>query len=425
MAMLGTLAKLAAVVVVVAVLWRWYEQSRRLPPVWGGHFKPEYQPVADLFRQLVSEGTEQGGSFAVYSRGERLLELWGGYADPESKRPWREDTITQVFSVTKGLTATAAAKLVEKGHLDYKKEVREYWPEFAQNGKANVTVEMLLSHQAGLATLGGATMDIMEYKNDWKKVEKILAAAAPENPPGTTVGYHAISFAMYVDALIRRADPKHRNLTQFFSEEIAKPFDIDFYIGLPLEQAWRMTRAQFMRTRDLLPLLLDSKHRAATLEFMDSSSFFVKAVNWFTGFNDEYLNDPIRQNVGVGSMNGFGAAGSLAKLYDYLANGGQIADKRLLPQHIVDKFSKPITGSLRSMHNTFAPQISLGFFVSSDRGVRFGHPGYGGQQANADPQNKLGIAYVTNFHQPELITPPKSYIQLENAFYECFEKQQA
>nr|KAG5690854.1 hypothetical protein BaRGS_031206 [Batillaria attramentaria] len=308
-------------------------------------------------KKLVEDGSERGASFAVYHQGERLVELWGGYADPASKRPWREDTVTQAFSVTKGVSAIAVAKLVEKGQLDYKKLVKDYWPEFAQNGKANVTVEMLLSHQAGLATMGGASVSLEEYKNDWKKVEKLMAAAAPEYPPGHAVGYHAVTFGMYVDALIRRADPKHRNLTQFFQDEIAKPFDT--------------------------------------------------------------LNDLTKLDVGVGSMMGFGSAAPLAKLYDYLGNGGKIGSKQLLPKNIVDLFSKPLTESLPSMHpNMRQPLLSQGFWISRERGVRFGHPGYGGQDARADPQNKLGIAYVTNFHSAKMITPPDNYAELEKVFYE-------
>nr|KAG5690855.1 hypothetical protein BaRGS_031207 [Batillaria attramentaria] len=264
-------------------------------------FKPEYRPVADLFRKLVEDGSERGASFAVYHQGERLVELWGG------------------------------------GHLDYKKLVKDYWPEFAQNGKANVTVEMLLSHQAGLATMGGASVSLEEYKNDWKKVEKIMAAAAPEYPPGRSVGYHALTFGMYVDALIRRADPKHRNLTQFFQDEIAKPFGIDFFIGLPREQAWRAARGHLITSVEFFSLLLDTDHRYLIWNMLTSSDeLFTKSGKAISGFDMDTSNDLTKLDVGVGSTMGFGAAGPLAKLYDYLANGGTIGKKQLLPKKIVD-----------------------------------------------------------------------------------------
>ncbi|XP_025095506.1 beta-lactamase domain-containing protein 2-like [Pomacea canaliculata] len=224
----ATVLQAAVAAVVGVVAWQWYQSSARLPPVSGGFVHPAYQPVADLFRKLVEDGTERGGSFAVYHQGEKLVELWGGYANPHSSLPWQESTVTATFSSTKGMAALSIAKLVERGLLDYKAEIQKYWPEFAQNNKSNITLEMLMSHQAGLLSLGGASTSLAEYQDDWGKVEKLMAQATTDFPPGSAVAYHGLTFAMYIDAIIiRRVDPQHRNLSQFFDEEISKPLDAD------------------------------------------------------------------------------------------------------------------------------------------------------------------------------------------------------
>lgn len=428
--MVSALLKMAVVVIVVGVVWRWRERSQRLPPTVEGYFRPEYQPVAELYRKFVEDGTERGSSFAVYQNGEPLIEMWGGYADLRSLRPWRNDTVTIVWSCAKGVSAAALAKLVERGLLDYKKEVREYWPEFAQNNKSNITVEMLLSHQGGLGSLGGASFSLQEYKHEWSKVEKVLAAATPDFEPGEKVGYHVFTIAMYVDVLIRRVDPKHRNLTQFFCEEIATPYGIDFFIGLHRElyhrAAWSITASQL----ESLTMLLDPEHRPFTWELLTSpSSYFMRAASVFSFFPKGHsgsLNDPLQMEIGVGSMMGFGAAGSLAKLYDYLANGGTVKDKVLLPTDIVSKFSVSLTDSLPSaISGEKLRSFSMGFMVEkASWGTRFGHVGLGGQQSWADPQSKFGIAYVTNFNWPNVLTPPYHYRELEALFYACYAQHQ-
>ncbi|KAL8563710.1 hypothetical protein ACOMHN_050538 [Nucella lapillus] len=239
---------LAVFIVILGVKWNYLKQflfSPPLPPVVEGFFLPEYRPVAELFRRQVEDGSERGASLAVYQGGQPLVDLWGGYADPASRRPWRRDTVTMTWACTMGATALAVATLVDRGLLDYKAKIHQYWPEFAENGKDNITVKMLMVHQAGLFSLGGHSTTLLQYKHEWHKVEQLMAAAAPDYPPGSRQVTHIVTFAMYVDALVRRVDPQRRNLTQYFDEEIAKPFGIDFYIGLPLEQYYRAARQHF------------------------------------------------------------------------------------------------------------------------------------------------------------------------------------
>ncbi|PVD30183.1 hypothetical protein C0Q70_09445 [Pomacea canaliculata] len=420
----ATVLQAAVAAVVGVVAWQWYQSSARLPPVSGGFVHPAYQPVADLFRKLVEDGTERGGSFAVYHKGEKLVDLWGGYANPYTRLPWQESTLTAVFSSTKGMAALSVAKLRPAG---LQAEIQKYWPEFAQNGKSNITLEMLMSHQAGLVTLGGANTSLVEYQNDWGKVEKLMAQATTDFPPGSAVAYHSLTFAMYIDALIRRVDPQHRSLSQFFDEEISKPLDAEFYIGLPLREfyratllisppAWRMVTWIFDYT--YWPMLFELFNPKATLNQLS-------VVAEFADLN-QVLNNPYFAAVGLGSANGFGPARSLAKIYDFLANGGSIAGKTLFSKPIVERLMTPLTLTLPSL-GTFRLDFSVGLHVlNNSRGDRmFGHPGYGGQMAGAVPKYGVGIAYVTNFLSGKLSLASDHYWELEKVFYECFEKHQA
>ncbi|XP_076439650.1 beta-lactamase domain-containing protein 2-like isoform X2 [Babylonia areolata] len=414
--------KVAALVVAVGVGWRYYQKSAQLPPVVEGFFLPEYRPVAQLFRQYVEDGTERGASFAVYHRGRPLVELWGGYADPSSRRPWRNDTVTLTWACAKGATALAVATLVDRGLLDYKAKIQQYWPEFTQNGKDNITVEMLMSHQAGLVTLGGGrSISMLEYKHDWPRIQHALSTAAPDYPPGSKVVYHAVTLAMYVDALIRIVDPQHRNLSQYFDEEIAKPFGIDYHIGLPLEQYHRAARQHFPSVLESLSLVFKPSHLLHTWRtLMAPNSPAVKA--W------KVLHVLSSVEVGLGSLMGFGSASSLAKMFDLLANQGAPGSRTLLSKSVVDLFSVPITLESPSEESEDGGHLySQGFQVTRNvLGDKvFGHSGEGGQQARADATNKLGMSYVTNFHWPDPASPPHHYLQLERTFYQCFKKYMA
>ncbi|KAK7109155.1 beta-lactamase domain-containing protein 2-like [Littorina saxatilis] len=427
MGAVSVLLKLAAAAVVVSIGVRVFLSRKQLPPATEGFFLPQYRPVAELFRKFVVDGTERGGSFAVYHKGEPLVDLWGGYADPDSQRPWREDTVTMVWSCTKGASALAIAVLVDRGLLDYKAEVWKYWPEFAQNSKSNITVEMVMSHSAGLLSLGGQSITLEEYKNDWKKVEQLMAAAPPDFPPGRRVAYHAFTLAMYADALVRRVDPQHRNLSRFFQEEIAIPFGIDFHIGLPLHQYYRSARQFFVPGWSSLALLFDSEHRAfAWLMMTQPDGLFSKAVKVIRRLQPEMeiVNDPIYMEIGMGSIFGFAAARAPAKMYSILANGGKIGDKKLLSKPLADSLSVPLTQSLPQEIEALNLVFSRGFQVNKNhRGdLMFGHDGYGGQQSRADPKNNLGIAYTTNFHWAKNLRPVDHYLELERVFYECFDE---
>ncbi|XP_053381567.1 beta-lactamase domain-containing protein 2-like [Mercenaria mercenaria] len=192
----------------------------KLPVNVDGYVHPAFKRVADVFRENVELDRNPGIAFAVYHRGELLVDMWGGDADLEAQIPWSRDTIALAYSVSKGVAAIVVAKMVEKGHLDYARPVAKYWPEFAQQEKGNITVEMLLSHQAGLVTLD-EPIHVRDIKDNPEKVDKILARQKTSWLAGTNFGYHSLSSGPYVDTLVKKADPKGRDIVQIFKEDIA------------------------------------------------------------------------------------------------------------------------------------------------------------------------------------------------------------
>ena len=196
-----------------------------------GWVAPGFEEVETEFRKNFAERGEVGAACAIYHQGKKVVDLWGGYRDHKTRAPWEEDTLVLVFSVTKGMAAMAVAVAHSRGLLDYDEKVATYWPEFAQHGKENITVRQLLSHQAGLSAID-EPLDL-ETIADQETLATILARQKPAWVPGTRHGYHMWTIGWYMGELIRRVDPQRRNLGQFFQDEVAKPLDLEFYIGLP------------------------------------------------------------------------------------------------------------------------------------------------------------------------------------------------
>ena len=197
----------------------------------SGFVAPGFEEVRAEFERNFDERGEIGAAVAAYWRGEKVVDLWGGRRTPEGDAPWNEDTLIVFMSSTKGLAAMTLALANSRGWLDYDAPVAHYWPEFAQNGKADVTVRQLLGHEAGLVLLDEELR--IAQMHDLDAVARVLARQKPAWPPGTRHGYHTMSLGLYMQELIRHVDPEHRTLGRFFHEEIAVPLGLEFYIGLP------------------------------------------------------------------------------------------------------------------------------------------------------------------------------------------------
>jgi CubicO group peptidase (beta-lactamase class C family) len=196
-----------------------------------GFVSSGYEAVREAFAENFTRRREVGAACCVYHKGEKVVDLWGGVRNKTTGEAWEEDTMALVYSATKGLSAMTLAIAHSRGWLDYDELVCKYWPEFAQNGKEKITVRQLLAHQAGLFAL-----DVPVDRSvvaDLDRLAFVLACQKPAWEPGTRQAYHAVSLGFYEGELLRRTDPQHRSLGQFFQDEVATPLGLEFYIRLP------------------------------------------------------------------------------------------------------------------------------------------------------------------------------------------------
>jgi CubicO group peptidase (beta-lactamase class C family) len=281
----------------------------------GGTTNNGWEFVRDLFKENFEEQRDLGASIAIYHQGRLVVDIWGGWFDRSFTKLYDNNTLQLVFSTTKGLVAIAAALCVQKGFLDYSQLVTKYWPEYGQNGKENTTVADILSHRAGLPFESGPPEQIL----NWTAMVQSLEQQRPLWSPGSAHSYHALTYGWLAGELIRRVDPKKRTVGQFIRDEITNPSQIEFYIGLPSEQAYRVS-----------PLTLSSND----LRTMNES---LQALY-------KLYNDPRLLQAEIPAANGITNARSLAKLYASLTadldNGKQ---NRLLSETILKQATKSNT----------------------------------------------------------------------------------
>merc|ERR1712226_748113 len=373
-----------------------------------GSVSPGWEKVEKEFRSQVESGEQQGG----------------GFADPEAQIPWTEDTISQFFSTTKGISALVIAMLVDRGLLDYKKPVKDYWPEFAANGKEKITVEQLFSHQAGLY---GLDVDVSynDIKKHSPKYTEALANQKPLWPPGTKAGYHSVTIGLYQDLVVRKVDPKHRSLSQFFKEELADPLGLDFYIGLPLEQNWRCARKldqgfldfvhEVITHPSLIPLI------ASHIKYyVTPGQFAMKAL--IPADLLQSFNNPMLRDTPIPSVFGFGKADSVAKLYGIIANGGKYKGKQYMSPEIITKLTESLYEGPDVLLAGMLVNYGRGFFLMPNKkndSMTIGTPGAGGQMGYGDIKNKLGWGYQSNLHRSGIVS--ELYLALWDAMYDSLE----
>ncbi len=372
------------------------------PDLVGGDVAEGYGKVADAFRANFAAGREVGAAVAVYRDGIKVVDMWGGYRNGLTKTPWQHDTMVNMFSTTKGVAALALAVAVSRGLFGYDDKVTDHWPEFAQAGKAEVTVRQLLAHQAGLCVLKPAPT--VQDVADPARLSALLAAQKPVWPPGTRHGYHAITLGWYESELIRRTDPAGRTLGRFFADEVAGPLGLDLHIGLPDSVSrdrvahlhnWRRAESLLHLHTLPAPLVAASFNPAGLLARAGTLPRGV--VPW----DGDYNRDDVRA-IEIPSANGIGTAKAVAKLYSAATAGeGALG----LTTDVLDELmAEPATPSrgLRDKVLRVNVVYSLGLskpaplceFGSSDRA--FGTPGYGGSFGFADPDTGIGFAYVMN-----------------------------
>jgi CubicO group peptidase (beta-lactamase class C family) len=362
-----------------------------------GHISKGYETVRDVFHDNFSRRRELGGACCVYRHGEKVVDLWGGIRNKATGEPWEEDTMVLVHSTTKGLAAMTLAVAHSRGWLDYEERVCKYWPEFVQAGKDKITVRQLLAHQAGLHAFD-ETVD-RNVVADLDRLAAIMARQKPAWEPGTRQAYHAISLGFYESELLRRVDPQHRSLGQFFQDEIASPLGLDFYIRLPesvpdsmlakLEQPSLIARLLGLPVR----LQLDAFNRRSHL-------YRALVANPGTDLSRDERRVYAR-NFEVPSGGGVGTARAIARAYSVFATGGR--ELRLRPETMLLLTASAIPAARGFYDECLRGDIQylLGFMKPSPlwpfgHAGSFGAPGAGGSLGYADPEAGIGYAYVTN-----------------------------
>ena len=350
------------------------------------HVEPGWGPVADAFRRNFDTDGEVGAACCVYADSRPVVDLWGGIADPATRRPWASDTIVIIFSCTKGITAIGANQLVDAGRLDPDAPVARYWPEFAANGKDAITVGMVLSHRAGLAAVDGdLTLDDVAA---WDPVVEAIAAQAPNWEPGSAHGYHARSFGWIVGELIRRVTGQMPGA--YLAEHVAAPLDLDFYLGLPADLDPRVAT------------LLPAPDAQLLEEFAanDPRGLFTRVItgpSGLFGYDDQWNTRRLR-GAQLPSSNGHADARALARAY--AACLAPIDGVRLLDDVALDRATRVRSEGadvVLGQPLTFGLGFSLPPSLTPAAGPRsFGHPGAGGSLAYADRDRGLAFGYVMN-----------------------------
>ena len=371
----------------------------------GGRVAPGFEEVRAEFERNFAERGEIGAAVAAYWRGQKVVDLWGGRRTPAGDAPWNEDTMVVVNSTTKGLAAMTVAVANSRGWIDYDAAVAEYWPEFAQNGKGAITVRQLLGHEAGLVWID-EPLDVEDLR-DLDHVSRVLARQKPAWEPGTRHGYHAMTIGLYMQELIRHVDPAHRTLGRFFQEEVARPLQVEFYIGLPPE----IPEERLAQLRLFSPMrairALPSVPPGFVVRILWPWSLLRKSML----FADLDMNDRRSLEVEIPAGNGVGTARAIARAYSALAEGGAELGMtpatlaRLTAAHEAKRPKDEVMGVPSSISLGFlrpGPQMDFG---SSQRA--FGTPGAGGSFGFADPDTRLGFAYVMNNMNFHMFNDPR------------------
>jgi len=357
--------------------------------------------VREAFEANFEGGLELGARFCLAIDGEIVVDLMGGFADRARTRPFDAATLAPVYSTTKALAALMIARLVGDGRLDYRQPVAAVWPEFGQAGKAEITVEQALSHQAGLAGFAEPMDPSLWF--DWDAICARLAAMPPLWPPGTASGYHPITFGYIAGEIFRRVDG--RSLGQALREDIAEPLGLDLWIGLPDAEH---DRAAEMQKPSGLPRLgpIDEVKRAAFLTPWAAPGRRGEA-EW--------------RRAEIPSANGHATAEALARVAAAFACDGTIDGVRVLMPGVAATVGAE---RIRGRDRVLPFEIGWGAGVMRNvpnmiygpGGQTFGHSGWGGSCVFADPERRLSGAYVMNRQSTDLIGDPRSRRLIEVAY---------
>ncbi|PRZ42514.1 CubicO group peptidase (beta-lactamase class C family) [Antricoccus suffuscus] len=355
-----------------------------------GDCDARFEPVRGVVGDLIDKGEDVGTSVTVLIEGKPVIDIWGGWVDEQKSAPWGRDTITNVWSTTKTMTALCALMLIDRGQLDPDAPVAKYWPEFAQNGKDNVLVRHLMSHTSGVSGWDQPVEVADIY--DWDKSTGMLAAQGPWWEPGTASGYHAIDFGHLIGEVIRRVTGK--KLGEFFADEVAGPLGADFFIGLP--------DSEFSRVSNVIPPPPLPIPEGIPMDSVMMKTFSGPAPDASDSWTPEW------RRADIGGANGHGNARSVARAQSVIVNGGEVDGVRLLSKDTIDLiFKEQSNGVDQVLGVPIRFGIGYGLEVSEQPYIPVGRVcfwgGWGGSVIINDLERNLTISYMMNKMSPGLV----------------------
>jgi CubicO group peptidase (beta-lactamase class C family) len=366
-----------------------------------------------LFEENFEKFGELGAAVSIWQNGKPIADLYRGFCDADRQKPWTPDTIVLVWSATKGIGSACVLHALQQRKLELTQRVAQFWPEFGQAGKDNITFGQLLSHQAGLCALD-QRVDVLDYGG----VIRALETQAPLWPPGSGHGYHARTFGFLLDELLRRIAGK--TLSDYWQENFATPLELDFWIGLPEQENSRVATiyaAKSGKSPEPAEFYRDLVTPGTLARKTFTSPYGLNAIS--------KMNDPqIRAQPNV-SFGGIGSASALAKFYSMLANGGEINGRIFFSRETIEQMRTTMSEGVDRVFQ-IPTAFSAGFMKDARHPARrlfgpsatsFGHPGAGGSHAFADPENRIAFAYVMN-QMEQSVLPNEKSLRLVDAIYD-------
>jgi CubicO group peptidase (beta-lactamase class C family) len=364
-----------------------------------GHCNEKFRAVRDTFETACESGAEIGAAVCVVQDGETVVDLWGGFRDAERTESWQRDTLVNVFSTTKGMTALCAHRLVDEGRLDLDAPVATYWPEFAQQGKGKISVRQLISHQAGVPAVRKPLPPDALF--DWDQMCEALAAEEPWWTPGTKHGYHAVTFGWLVGEIVRRITGQ--SLGTYFAKEFAEPLGADFVIGFGPELDERVA-----------PLVQGPIHvvegQTSLFEelLQNPESMASRAFNNPPLLDTNLPNTRAWRAAEIPAANGHASAAGIATIYGKLAAG-----ELLSPAVLEEARTCQAEGEDEIL--PLVTKVACGFMLApahepcGPNPKAFNHAGAGGSLGYCDPEAKLGLGYVmNNMHSGLWLVDPRA-----------------
>ena len=347
----------------------------------SGHCHARYAFVRDLLANEFLQERALGQAVAIVVDGEPVVHLWSGHADIGRVRPWRDDTISCLFSASKPLAAACVLKLVERGAIELETRISAHWPEFAAHGKHETTVRHALAHLAGIPIAEAAPARSV-YDPD--RLASALAEQQPLWPPGSQLCFHSFTHGVLSSELVRRVDG--RLLAEFFRAEIARPFSLELAFGLEPSERQRCADVELVPGNSLFRMMTDP---ATPL-----------GASWAPMPWDE-LNSTRFRASGFASIGGHGSALGLARFYAAMAGDGRLDGRVLLDPRIVHE---ALTEQAHGLDVFMGAPVRMGlaFMLANDafpftgQPTAFGQPGLGGVVGFGDTRHRLGVGIVCN-----------------------------